>query len=312
MALNAEIIKSNEGLKDLTDDQIAAIETLSTNDEAVVIGKRIGKLHEQYDKDIFEITGEEKASETEKSYEYNKRVLSGYKEKLEKSKGLTDEISTLKNQVKSYEEKIKNGNTDEVLTQNLKDAQTKISNLTEELKSSKNTIVENEKKHLSQIQEMKLGSSFASVKGNLKFKKEYQNISDKLFKTAKADILDQYKADFVEENGKKQLVFRDADGEILRTRENAMAPTTLDELINKELKDVLDVTQAQGGGTKKKQEETPGSDMVDLSNAKTQVEADEIIVNYLMKKGITRGSREFGQMQKDIRSKNKIENLPVR
>ena len=44
MALARETIVANEVLAGLTDEQITAIETLSRNDEDVVIGTRFGEV----------------------------------------------------------------------------------------------------------------------------------------------------------------------------------------------------------------------------------------------------------------------------
>ena len=43
--LKKEIIKANAILATLTDEQIAAIEKLSENDENAVIGKKTGEIH---------------------------------------------------------------------------------------------------------------------------------------------------------------------------------------------------------------------------------------------------------------------------
>ena len=312
MALNAETIKSNEGLKDLTEDQIATIETLSTNDETAVIGKRIGKLHEQYDKDIFEITGVEKTNDTEKSYEYNKRVLSDYKTKAENSSTLVDEITNLKKTISKQEEAISKGNTDAVLAQKLKDSNSKLETLQDELDNTKKTLTKKETEYLTQVQNMKVDSVIQLVKKDLKFKTEYEGMSSKLFDTAKREVLERVTPDFVEEESKSVLVLRDKDGEILRTKNNGMKPTTINELIKAELKEALTDKETTGTGTKKPSSSNDKVNLLDLSSANNQVDADDIIAEHLMKKGLVRGSREFVTEQTKIRKDNKVETLPVK
>lgn len=59
--ITIEMLNQSESLKGLTDAQKLAITTLSSNDEATVIGTKIGALHGQYDADILSISGISKA-----------------------------------------------------------------------------------------------------------------------------------------------------------------------------------------------------------------------------------------------------------
>lgn len=313
MALNAELIKSNEGLKDLTDDQIKTIETLSANDEAQIIGKRIGQLHEQYDKDIKEITGIEKASDTEKSYEYNKRVLKQYKEQLEGSKGLTDEVNALKSKVSEYEKQIAEGNTDAVLAQKLKDAEAKLTIATNELQASKETLTTKESEFQKKLKSIEVDKVYALATSDLKFKKEFSAVQSKLLKTANTDVLAKYSPDFIDENGKQILVFRDSENNIAVNKANGLKPYTYQELLKLELgNDVLDADKTQTGVNSKKPEGPGVVDLVDLTAAKTQVAADELIAKYLMQKGLVRGSLNFTEESKKIRMENNVDKLPMK
>ena len=51
--------------------------------------------------------------------------------------------------------------------------------------------------------------------------------------------------------------------------------------------------------------------MVDTSMAHTQNEAYEIIASYLMKQGMTNGSKEFDEAMQKIWADNNIKSLPV-
>lgn len=314
MALNAEILKSNEGLKDLSDDQIQAIETLSANDEAQVIGKRIGQLHEQYDKDIKEITGIDKASDTEKSYEYNKRVLKQYKEQLESTNGLTDKIKTYEDKIAEYEKQIAEGNTDAALAQKLKDMESKLATATNELNTTKESLTKKETEFQQKLKGVEVDRAYSKATSDLKFKKEYANISDKLLKTANTDVLAKYTPDFTEEEGKQVLVFRDKDNTIALNKANGLKPFTYQELLKQELgDDVLDAGKKQPGTGTEPPEGGPESvDLVDLTEAKTQVQADELIAKYLMQKGLARGSAKFAEEQTKLRAENNIDKLPLK
>ncbi len=128
MALTAEVLRANEALTGLSDDQVTAIETLSANDENQVIGTRIGELHGQYDADILQASGVEK-NQGEKSYDYAKRVIGSFKEDAGQVAGLNTQIQTLTAEKAALEQKITEGNGDEVLKQKLQDTTDKLSQL---------------------------------------------------------------------------------------------------------------------------------------------------------------------------------------
>ena len=73
MALVRDTILANEVLAGLTDEQITAIETLSRNDEDVVIGARFGEVYRQMDSTIEKATGIKRNGD-EKTYNYLERA----------------------------------------------------------------------------------------------------------------------------------------------------------------------------------------------------------------------------------------------
>ena len=105
MALSKDILKAQATLAGLTDAQLDAIVELSTNDEAEVIGARIGQLHGQYDQDVLSVTGLAK-KQGEKSYDYVKRILSEYKTKVEATTAVETELATLKTEKADLETKL--------------------------------------------------------------------------------------------------------------------------------------------------------------------------------------------------------------
>ena len=77
MALVRDTILANEVLAGLTDEQINAIETLSRNDEDVVIGARFGEVYRQMDSTIEKATGIKRNGD-EKTYNYLERAAKEY------------------------------------------------------------------------------------------------------------------------------------------------------------------------------------------------------------------------------------------
>lgn len=312
MALTPEVIKANEALASLPDEQVAIIATLSKNDEDAVISTKVGELHGGYDKDIFEVSGVKK-KEGEKSYDYAKRVLGDFKTKAESASTLSAEIDSYKTTIKDLNQKIKDGNTDPVLKQKLADTESALAAIQTQYDTDK-SIWEKEKGEItSQITMTKINSQFDKAVAGLKFKPEYpESVQTTLRKSAESNIMTKYKPDWLDDS---TLVFRDPKtNEIVRNPANQQNPFTAQELLAAELKDVLDAGKpGKGGGTN---EPNPGGTEVtltDLAGVKTQVEADEIIQTYLMKtKGLVRGTPEFAEQWNTLRKENKVLDLPIR
>ncbi|NQU52442.1 MAG: hypothetical protein HQ522_07870 [Bacteroidetes bacterium] len=314
MALSGEVLKADGTLQGLSDEQISAIETLSQNDENVVIGKRIGELHGEYDKDVLAVAGVEK-NQGEKSYDYVKRVITDFKGKANSSTELNSQIETLQGEISTYKEQIASGKGNEVIAQQLKDAQSKAATLQTQWDADKETWKQKETEFQTTMSTFKINSEFDKALSGIKFKAEYPaDIQNVLVESAKSKILNTHTPDWIDDGkGGKMMAFRDAKGEIVRNPENRLNPMSAAELISNQLKNVIDSGKKQTGGGGK--EPGGGSDkieLVELTSAKTQIEADTIIVKYLMQNGYTRGTGAFAEKQAEIRKDNSIEKLDMR
>ena len=300
MALTPELIKANESLASLSDDQIAAISTLSVNDENKVIGEKIGEVHGKYDKDIEEITGQKKPDGV-KTYDFVKQVLGEFKTKATSAPELQKQIV--------------DGKGNEAIAQKLKDAEGKLSQLQTQYATDKQTWEKEKGMYAEQITGLQVTTQFEKATAGLKFKAGYpESVQKTLLETSQANILAKYKPDWVEADGKKVMVFRDDKGEITRNKNNQLNPYTAEELMKENLKEVLDLgKKTTGTGTKNPAEgDTNTIDVVDIAGAKTQIEADELIVKHLMQLGETRGSASFAEKQKKLREDNGVNKLPLR
>lgn len=307
------MLQQNSLLSALTQEQLNAIAEMSHNDEDAVIGARIGALHGQYDTDIFGITGIAK-NQGEKSYDYAKRVLNDYKQKIASTATLQAQLANAKTEVEGLKQKIAEGNVDEQVKQQLKDAKALAAQLQDQLTKQTAELAKQKNDYEAQIKGIHVDSAFAEAISGLKFKPGITDgIKDVLIKAAKADVLAKGTPDFVEQNGEKVLVFRDGNGNLLNNPANNLKPFTALELIMQtSIKDVIDQgTQQRGGGTGPK----PGQQqlgILDLSGVKTQIEADEVIVNHLLGLGLTRDSAEFAEKSMQLRQENNVNQLPLR
>lgn len=314
--LTIEMLKQNESLKGLSESQLTAITEMSKNDENTVIGSKIGALHGQYDADIFAITGLAK-NNGEKSYDYAKRILTEYKTQLGSVDDIKAKLNTATQEVEKLKTELANNSGDEALKQQLKDTKNQVAQLQAQL-TSKETEFGKVKENLEkQVKDVHVDYAFKAATSGLKFKAGLsENIQNVLIASAKAEVLAKGTPDFVDNgNGSKTLVFRDADGNVLNNPSNNLNPFTVEELLMQtSLKDAIDEGKKQvGGGTKPNKPGNGGqTELLDLTGAKSQTEADQIIVNYLLANGYTRDSDEFATKSLELRNENNIGALPIR
>lgn len=313
--ITIEMLNQSESLKGLTDAQKLAITTLSSNDEATVIGTKIGALHGQYDADILSISGISKA-DGEKTYDYLKRVLGDYKTKLDGTKTLSAQLEAQKKKVTELEAKLAAGGSDEAVKQQLKDARHQVTQLQTQLTTKTEELDKAKKDYEQKEKDLQVGFAFTNATAGIKFKADVSEPVKKiLLAAAKDEILAKGTPDFIDDgNGGKKLVLRDAAGNTLNNPKNNLNPYTIEELVMEtSLKDVIDTGKQQpGGGTQPNPQSDHRTVNLDLSTAKTQQEADVQIENYLLSTGLTRDNVEFGNKALEIRNENNVSDLPIR
>ena len=314
--ITIEMLNQNAALSTLTDAQKAAITEISKNDEATVIGTKIGALHGQYDADILNVSGIAKA-EGEKSYDYLKRVLGDYKTKLDGTKTLSAQLEAQKNKVAELEAKLAAGGSDEALKQQLKDARHQVTQLQTQLTAKIGELDRAKKDYEQKEKDLQVGFAFTNATAGIKFKADVSEPVKKiLLAAAKDEILAKGTPDFIDDgNGGKKLVLRDAAGNTLNNPKNNLNPYTIEELVMEtSLKDVIDTGRQQpGGGTVPPVKPNGGGGTtLDLSGVKTQLEADTQIEKYLLSTGLTRDNAEFGDKVLEIRNENNVSELPIR
>lgn len=313
--ITIEMLNQSESLKCLTDAQKLAITTLSGNDEATVIGTKIGALHGQYDADILSISGISKA-DGEKTYDYLKRVLGDYKTKLDGTKTLSAQLEAQKKKVTELEAKLAAGGSDEAVKQQLKDARHQVTQLQTQLTAKTEELDNAKKDYEKKEKDLQVGFAFTNATAGIKFKADVSEPVRKiLLAAAKDEILAKGTPDFIDDGkGGKKLVLRDAAGNTLNNPKNNLNPYTIEELVMEtSLKDVIDTGRQQpGGGTKPNPQPDHRAVNLDLSTAKTQQEADIQIENYLLSTGLTRDNVEFGNKALEIRNENNVSSLPIR
>lgn len=314
MALTTDVIKSNEVLSGLTDEQITAITTLSVNDEQAVIDQKIGQTHGGYENDVFALTNVQK-NQGEKAYAYALRVLGEYKAKADSYSANDDKIQQLTAEKTSLEQKLHENAGDVVVKQQLSDANNRLTQMQALIESEKTAYTAEKEKLENKIKNVHVDYAFENAVLDMKFKANIpESVKQVIIKNAKNEILEAYKPDYAAVNGTNTLVFRDKDGNIVANKENQLNPYSAKELLLSKIKDVIETNVVQpGAGTNRESQNQEGNvSFIDISSAKTQIEADDIIYLHLMKKGVMRGSAAFREQQAAIRKENNVDKLPMR
>ena len=317
MALTTELLNANAALSGLTDEQKNAIVEMSKNDETTVIGQKTGEIYGGLDADILAASGIAKNG-TEKTYDYAKRVIGEIKAQAGNATELQNQIAELTKEKGRLEQVIAKGGADAETKRALEQAKADLGNVTREYAELKTKYDTAQSEHEKALFGMKIDGEFAKATAGLKFKADLpQSVIAVLTEQAVAKVKGMNPEYIDDGNGGKVLAFMD-NGTPRRNPENNLRPFTAAELVAKELTTmgVLDTGRkqtgagSQGGGTGGQ----GSGGTVDLSGARTQDEAHEIIAKQLMAQGKINGTKEFddamAQAWKDNR--DTIKALPIR
>lgn len=316
--LTIEMLRQSTALAGLQEAQLNAIAEMSRNDENTVIGTKIGALHGQYDTDIFTITGIKK-NDGEKSYDYAKRVLSEYKQKAGSTSDIQAKLDKANKEVEDLKKKIENGDGDAALKQQLKDAKTQVTQLQTQLQTKETEFTTEKTKLEDAMKQIHVDYAFEAAVNGLKFKATIpESVQKALIQTAKSEVLSKGTPDFIDDGkGGKMLVMRDAAGNIINNPKANLNPYSLKDLVlESSIKDAIDLGKQQSGGGTGNQGGQGGQggsgSIIDLSSAKTQLEADKLIDNYIFSQGITRDNPEFDKQFQQMRTEANVAELPIR
>lgn len=302
-----EMLEANEALTALTDEQKNAIVEISKADEGIVIGERIGRIYSDLDNDILQASGIAKNG-AEKTYLYAKRVIGELK-----AGGNTDElksqIATLTEEKAALQKAIEEGAADAETKKALAQAKTDLADITKKY-TELNTQLEKEKaRHQKEVQGMRVSMEIEGAAQALKFK---SSIPESVTKVVLANVIEKMKgsADFIDNEGKQTLIFKGKEGEVLR--DATLRPLNAADLLKRELTTmgVLE-ERREGSGAGSKVVEGGDADAMDVSGAKTQTEADQIIHKSLVARGLVRGTKAYQEAMDKAWKDNAVNKLPA-
>ena len=319
MALTTELLNANAALSGLTDEQKTAIVEMSKNDETAVIGQKTGEIYGGLDADILAASGIAKNG-AEKTYDYAKRVIGEIKGQAGNAAELQTKITELTNEKARLESVIAKGGADAETKRQLEQSKADLANVTKEFNDLKTKYDTAKTEHEKALFGMKIDGEFAKATAGLKFKADLPaSVTSVLTEQAIAKVKAMNPEYIDDGNGGKTLAFME-NGAVKRNPENNLRPFTAAELVAKELSTmgVLETGRKQtGAGSQGGQGENGGNGSggtVDISGARTQDEAHEIIARQLMAAGKINGSKEFNDAMQQAWKDNRdaIKALPIR
>ena len=312
--ITIEMLAADAALAGLTDEQKNAIALMSKNDEEVVIGNRFREVYNKLDETIAKETGIARNGD-EKTYLYLERAAKTLAAKANSVDGLNTKIADLTKERDKLKQQVAEGG-DEATRKQLAQAQKDLDAVRTQYDTLKADFDKAKTDHAAELLGVQIDNVLAGAQAGLKFKPEFpQAATDTLLAQALMKIKGM-NPDFIDDGkGGKRLVFKGENGEIARDPENHLEPYTAEALLKKELRamGILDEgRQAAGvGSTPPKQNIQQGA-VVDLSAARTQQEADNIIHNQLNAQGLVRGSKKYQEAYDAAWRDNNINTLPVK
>lgn len=311
--ITQEMLAQQEVLNGLTAEQIEAITTLSKNDEEAVIGNRFREVYNRLDETIATTTGIARNGD-EKTYNYLERAAKAVKAQADKVEGLQTKVQELTNEKARLEKVIQDGTADEQTKKQLAQAQRDLASIKEQfntLKGEKDSLIE---QHTKELLNVRIDNELSQALAGIKLKGD---LPEQALNTLIGQTMQRVKGfnpEYVDDGkGGKQLVFKDAQGAILRNPEKGLNPMTAGELLERELKamGIIDERRAAGAGTAQPTSVgTGGDEPIVITGARTRVEANEMLTQQLLKRGFVNGSKQFTEAMRKAWEDNNIKALP--
>ena len=312
--ITIEMLAADAALAGLTDEQKNAIALMSKNDEEVVIGNRFREVYNRLDESIAKETGIPRNGD-EKTYNYLERAARTLAAKANSVDGLNTKIADLTKERDKLKQQVAEGG-DEATRKQLAQAQKDLEAVRTQYDTLKADFDKAKTDHAAELLGVQIDNVLAGAQAGLKFKAEFpQAATDTLLAQALTKIKGM-NPDFIDDGkGGKRLVFKGENGEIARDPENHLEPYTAEALLKKELRamGILDEgRKATGTETHQPQNNQQQGAPVDVSMARTQQEADNIIHNQLNAQGLVRGSKKYQEAYDAAWRDNNINTLPVK
>ena len=214
------------------------------------------------------------------------------------------------------EKAIADGATDAETAKALKQAKADLQSVTTQYNDLKTKYDQAEQTHTNEVFGIRVETALQTATAGLKFKAGLPESATKVLLGQAIEKIKGMNPEFIDDGkGGKMLAFKDENGAIMRNPNNQLNPYTPGDLLTRELETmgILDKGRhAAGGGTNPPAGGggAGGNVTVDISGAKTRVEAYDAIASTLQQQGLQIGTAEFDAGMKQAWQDNNIAALP--
>jgi hypothetical protein len=309
-----------ENVEGLTPEQAEAIVTIAKNREDTVIAEKVREIHDRYDEQ-FERAGIPKPDNT-KTYRHLDNILQDYK----KAKPALEQLSELQQKIEQVEQEkerlLKSKTTDSQLQTRLQDLEGKLAdkeNLISQLKqgfeSERQTWQQKQAEKEAALIDMQFGAAFDEYlkTSGVSFKKgiDEDTLKDVVKLRKQAVFNEAAEKGFKPAIVNGQPVFKNDDGVIWRNEKNKSNPFHPGELLLPKIAGIIEEKRVQGGAGVNPNAGGGVASVASIGSAKTQVEANEAITQYLFAEGLTKRSTNWQERFNELYAENKVRELPV-
>ena len=296
----ADLKKHAEKLKGVTDEQLAFIESLSKEDEAVVKKTTrdnvTGELAQRIEDDFLEVPGIEKKPR-ESYYDYLKR---GAKELKDATSGSSEKIKALETKVSDLEEAAKDKSGDPVLKKQLEDANKALKDEKSRVEALRTQLTDVEKKKEEEVEKVHGEYLLDSVR--TKFEAKLANLTPRAgidaeaFKELAKARFEKALTEATPEKYGNDIRFRKGD-EVLKNPDNGQKDFTPEDYSLFLVKDLVAPERKAGGaggsGSGGGGNSGGSGGGAYAGQARSKVEATDLINKALAQQGVTTSNPEF-------------------
>ena len=298
--LTKDVLQSNEALAGLTEEQVEAIVTLSRNDEEQVIGTRIGEVYRKMDETIEQHLGVKRDGD-EKTYKFLERA----------AKVVAAQREDLQGRVAELEQSVAKGG-DEQTRHELEQARADLEQVRKDYAALQARSGKAAADFARELMDIRVGHELTSAAAKFTIKSDIpESVAKMIMEQALAKVKGMHPEFIDTEAGGRVLIFKDAEGAILRNKENQLNPYTAEELLRQELKalDVLSESVQRTGAGAKGGQQQPSEGIV--ISAQTRRQATEEIRTALLALGLKEFSPEYQEKFTKTWKDNKVSELPL-
>ena len=309
MALTLDLLNAQEGLSALTDEQKTALVGLSEREEESTFNRRFGETLGQMDT-LIASEGAIGRNEGEKTSEYMTRVIRTLKTSADEGAGYKTANETLTAEVERLKKQIESGAADAELKQRVAKLEGDLASAKKINTDLQESLTKSAAEYKGKLEGYRMESEIGAAMAGIAMKKELPEATKQALLTlAKQNVMGS-KHVFDETAG--VFIFQDADGNPMKDK--SLNNLTVADMLRQQLETmgVLDAGRQQGGAGG---HENPGGGGagVNISSARSKVEADELMEKQLMAQGHAKSDANWGELMRDLRTsvKSFYDTLPL-